>query len=210
MAKLQFEFELSADEDPKSNTIIVKSLTDENEKKYGIPTCYQSHKRHQELTKLPEYKKVAKTFQKRGQCRNVWIRLDNKILKLYKDESGNMTINDFLLQDISVGEQNTSSISENEILVKLLEKLCEKEEPARESNSRNLSKICERFVLEKFDGKRLSANQWLQTYESECNRSCIKNDVKKIEVLRLFLDEAGKDWFNSMLIRHTLKSEWKI
>jgi len=209
MAKLQFEFELVADEDPKSNTIIIKSITDENEKKYDIPTSYQSHKQHQELTKLPEYKKVAKTLQKRGQRRNVWIKLDDKILKLYKDESGNMAINDFLLQDISIGEQNTSSTSANETLVKLLEKLCEKEEPARESNTRNLSKICERFVLDKFDGKRLSANQWLQTYESECDRSCIKNDVEKIEILRLFLDEAGKDWFNSMLIRHTLNSEWK-
>jgi len=33
----------------------------------------------------------------------------------------------------------------------------------------------------------------------------IKSDI----ALRLFLDDAGKDWFNSVIIRHTLNPEWK-
>ena len=157
MARLQFEFELVADEDPKSNTIIMKTITDDNGKKFYIPQCYQSHKQHPELTKLPEFKKVAKTLQTRGNCRNVWIRLDDEILKLYRDESGNMAIKDFLLQDISTSEQNTPSTSAKQVdetLMKLLEKLCEKEEPAKESNSRNLNKVCEKFVLDKFEEKK--------------------------------------------------------
>lgn len=213
MARLQFECELVADEDPKSNTIIIKTITDENGKKFYIPQCYQSYKLHPELAKLPEFKKVTKTLQKRGQCRNVWIRLDDEILKLYKDESENMAIKDFLLQDIPISEQNKPSTAPakqvDETLMKLLEKLCEKEETAKESNSKNLKKVCEKFVLNKFEEKKINANQWLQTYESECNRMGIKSNVEKIEALRLFLDDAGKDWFNSMLIRHTLDSEWK-
>ena len=141
-------------------------------------------------------------MQKRGQYRKVWMRLDDEILKLYRDESGNMTFKDFLLQDISISEQNTSDTSEkqvDEILIQLLEKWCDKEKLAKESNCKNLSKVCEKFVLDNFERKKMSANQWLQTYESECDRMSIKSDIERIEALRLFLDDAGKDWFNSMI-----------
>ena len=62
MARLQFEFELVADEDPKSNTIIIKIITDEKEKRSYIPQDYQIYKLHPELIKLPEFKKVAKNI----------------------------------------------------------------------------------------------------------------------------------------------------
>lgn len=212
MAKLQFECEMAADEDPKSSTIIIKSITDEDGKKFHIPQCYQSYKQHPELIKLPEFKKVANTLKKRGQCRNVWIKLNDEILPLYKDESGNMVVKDFFLADISTPEQtapSTSAKQVDETLMKLHEKLCDREEPTKESKNRNQNKLCEKFVLDKFEGKKGSANQWLQTYESECDRLSIKSDVEKIEALRLFLDDTVKDWFNSMLIKHTLNSEWR-
>ncbi|XP_076661002.1 uncharacterized protein LOC143364671 [Halictus rubicundus] len=212
MAKLQFECEMAADEDPKSSTILIKSITDEDGKKFHIPRCYQSYKQHPELIKLPEFKKIINTLKKRGQCRKVWIKLNDESLPLYKDESGNMIVKDFLLEDISTPEQtapSTSKIQEDETLIKLLEKLGGREKPAEESKDRNLNKLCGKFVLDKFEGKKVNANQWLQTYESECDRLNIESDVEKIEALRLFLDDAVKDWFNSMLIKHTLNSEWR-
>jgi hypothetical protein len=212
MARLQFEFELVADKDPKSNTIIIKTITDEKGIRFYIPQDYQAYRLHPELIKLPEFKKVANTLQKRGQCRKVWLRLDDETLKLYRDESGNMAFKDFLLQDIPISEQNapgTSAKQVDETLIQMLEKWCDKEKPAKESNYKNLSKVCEKFVLDNFERKTMSANQWLRTYEGECDRMGIKSDIERIEALRLFLDDVGKDWFNSMIIRHTLNSEWK-
>lgn len=212
MEKLQFECEVVAAEDPKSNTIIIKSITDVDGKKFHIPECYQSIGLHTELLKLPELKRVVNTLKKRGQCRNVWVTLNDDIRRLYKDESGNMVMKDYLLEEISTLEQtaqNTSEKQVDETLMKLLEKLCEREEPRTESKNRNSKKLCEEFVLDKFEGRKASANQWLQTYESECERLGITTDVQKIEALRLFLDDAGKDWFKSMLIKNTLNSEWR-
>ena len=67
----------------------------------------------------------------------------------------------------------------------------------------------ENFILDNFERNKMSANQYLQTYESECHRMSINSDIERIEVLRLFSDDAGKDWFNSLIIRHNLNSEWK-
>ena len=56
MTRLQFELKLVADEDPKSNTTIIKTITDEKEKRFYIPQDYQTYKL------LPEFKKVVKTL----------------------------------------------------------------------------------------------------------------------------------------------------
>lgn len=210
MAKLQFEFELAADTDKKSNDIIIKTITDIDGKKFLMQQCYQSYKQHPELSKLNEFKRVKKSLEKRGQGRNVWITLDDEILKLYKDESGNMIYNDFLLEDVTNIEQSTKNIPATQIdenLMKFLEKLCKKE-PTQKNKNKNWNELCGKFVLDKFEGKKMNANQWLQIYESECNRLDIKNDVEKIEILRLFLYDTIKDWFHSILIRHSLNSEW--
>ena len=163
MAKLQFEFELIADEEPKSNIIIIKTIADEKEKRFCIPQDYhQAYKLHPEHIKLPESKKMAKTLQKRGQCIKVRIRVDDEILKLYRDKSGNMTCMDFLLQDISISKQNAPSTSAkkvDETLIQLLEKLCDKEKPAKESNCKNLNKVCEKLVLDNFERKNINSNQ---------------------------------------------------
>ncbi|KRG07776.1 uncharacterized protein Dmoj_GI26203 [Drosophila mojavensis] len=211
MAKLQFGFEFVADEDQKSHIILIKSITDDDGKKYSIPQNYQSCKAHPyELMKLPEFRNVAKSLQKRGQFRNVWMKLSDEILQLYRDGSGNMIINNYLLQDISGMEQSKANTSADQIdttLIRLLEKLCESES-MKDCKSTNLNRACDKFVLDRFEGKKMNSNQWLQTYESECNRLGISKDVEKIEALRLFLDEAAEEWFNSMLIKHTISSEW--
>lgn len=47
-------------------------------------------------------------------------------------------------------------------------------------------------------------------FEAECTRLGIDEDTKKIEALRLFLDESCLDWHSSMLIKYTTNSEWSI
>lgn len=50
----------------------------------------------------------------------------------------------------------------------------------------------------------------MNIFERECSRLEIEEDIGKIEILRLFLDESCLDWYNSMLIKHTINSEWSI
>lgn len=49
MARFQFEVELAADEDPKSNIIVIRSITKEDGTTYLMPTCFQAAKHHTQL-----------------------------------------------------------------------------------------------------------------------------------------------------------------
>lgn len=214
MARLCFQIEVVAAEDPKSNIIAVTAITDEENKKFYIPKSMWSSRYHAELAMLPEYKKVSTTLKKRGQRRNVWFNLSDKILGYYKDESGNMAMGDYLLEEMQTPteqEQDPPKMTQlDENLIKILEKLSGEKTENKTPKNRNLSKIAEKFVIERFNGKNANANQWLATYESECDRLDITEDVERIEVIRLFLDSNCKDWYGSMLIKNTLNSEWGV
>ena len=53
------------------------------------------------------------------------------------------------------------------------------EKSAKESNCKNFNKVCEKFVLDNSERKKMSANEWLQTYESKCDRMSIKNEIQR-------------------------------
>ncbi|XP_026743376.1 uncharacterized protein LOC113505069 [Trichoplusia ni] len=209
MSRLQFEVELAADEDPKNNIIIIKSITTEDEITYLIPPCFQAAKHHLQLTKLPEFMKIRKTLQRRGNNRRVWINLPSDILALYKDGTGNIMFNDYLLQETT---KVTSQPTMDEKLLEILEKLSEKSEKPtiNKEKHNNISKLTDKFVLKKFDNKFTNAKQWLQSFEGECTRFDLTADTEKISALRLFLNDSESDWYESMLIKHSLNSQWEI
>ncbi|KAK9876235.1 hypothetical protein WA026_012536 [Henosepilachna vigintioctopunctata] len=99
MVRLQFEVELTADEDSKNNIIIMKSITRENGITYLIPPCSQAAKHHLQLIKLPDFLKIKKTLQRRSHNRHVWMSVPSDFLALYEDDIGNMAFNDCLLQE---------------------------------------------------------------------------------------------------------------
>ncbi|CAH2098983.1 unnamed protein product [Euphydryas editha] len=206
MARLQFEVELAADEDPKNNIITIKSITTEEGITYLIPPCFQAAKHHLQLTKLPEFLKIKRTLQRRGHNRKVWISMPSDVLELYKDNTGNIVFNDYLLQEIT---QTTSKSTTDEKLLEILEKLSDKSNIKKEKDN-NSSKLTEKFVLKKFDNKITNAKQWLQCFESECIRFDLNCDTEKISALRLFLNDSESDWYESMLIKHGLNSQWEI
>ncbi|KAI4476047.1 hypothetical protein M0802_014942 [Mischocyttarus mexicanus] len=208
MTRLSFQFEMVAADDPKTNIILITSITDEEKQKFEVPRHLGIRKYHTRLETLPEYKKVTATLKRRGQTRSVWFNLNKEILRNYVDDNGNMAIGDYLLEEIQQEEHKVSQVDEN--LLKILEKLSEQKEDNYPLKNPNLNKISEKFVIENFNGKNMSANQWLSTYESECERLHISKDTEKIEILRLFLENNCKDWHRSMLIKNTLDSEWEI
>ncbi|XP_014357289.1 uncharacterized protein LOC106709891 [Papilio machaon] len=204
MEKLRFEFVVKQSEDPKTNVICITSITDTDKNMYLIPDKFQPAKLHEEIIKTQTFQKVKCTLQKRHERRHVWISLTQDLRNSYMDGDGNMQFKGYLLEQItSQTEQQTSA----EALSRVLENFTELK---KQSKQPNLKELCEKFVIEKFTKKTSSVTQWMVIFEAECTRIGIDEDIQKIQVFRLFLDDSCQDWYNSMLIKYTVNSEWCI
>jgi len=192
MSKLKFTFSVKAHaENPKSNAIVLTSITAEDNKSYIMPDQYQLMDHHKQLASTQTYKRVLNTLKKRGQTRNIYITLPEEILKLYQDEDGNMTFRDYILEEAS---DETSAAP--------------RQQRSEDSKKKNLQKLAEKFILEKFSGKTCNVSEWMNTFERECTRLDIEKDTDKIETFRLFLEGTCIDWYNATLATLTIESEW--
>lgn len=208
MDKLRFEFVIKAIEDPKTNIICINSITTASKQTFIIPEHFQPAKLHEAVIRSQGYQKVKATLQKRHEKRQVWISVTEEIKNTYIDEDGNMQFKGYLLEEfITQQEPSIAGISE-QTLTRILETFSEKKTIT--TGHRNVKKISEKFVLEKFTLKTSNALQWTNIFEGECNRLGIEEDIDKIEILRLFLDEPCLNWYNSMLIKHSINSKWAI
>ncbi|XP_063362554.1 uncharacterized protein LOC134651388 [Cydia amplana] len=211
MEKLRFEFEVKASsDDPKSNIICVNSITDVGKNVFVIPEQYQPVKLHDAIMATETFKTVKNTLRRRHDKRQVWISGTSDITKCYRDEDGNMQFKGYLLEEIASTTQGltpAAGISE-EALSRILESFAEiKSDKAKTNSMKNLK---EKFVMEKFTRKMSNVMQWIMTFEAECARLGIEEDTKRIEALRLFLDDSCQDWYGAMLIKHTVDSEWSL
>lgn len=205
MDKFRIEFVVKASEDPKTNNICITSIMNAG-RIFLIPEPLQPVRLHDEVIKTKIYQKVKATLQKRHDKRQVWIAMTQDLYNTYVDEEGNMQFKGYLLEEIAVETPQTSSF-EVETLKTFIEKFTDVK---KEYNPNNLTNLSEKLVLEKFTAKMSNVSQWINNFESECNRLGIEEDTKKIEVLRLYLDESCIDWYSSMLIKHTISSGWSI
>lgn len=126
----------------------------------------------------------------------------------YFDEDENMVFENQYLEEVTQGKKLVPADESNseDPIVKILEKLVEQNQKKEEN--KNVKKLAERFILEKFDGKNGNAYQWVQFFEKECARFDVIKDMEKIEIFRLFLEKSCLDWCNSMMIKFTVQSEW--
>ncbi|XP_061704414.1 uncharacterized protein LOC133515838 [Cydia pomonella] len=208
MEKLKFEFVVKAGEDPKTNVCCMTSITNADKNIFLIPEKLQPVRLHEMIIKTPAYEKVKLTLQRRHDKRQVWISMTPEQLEVYMDEDGNMQFQGYLLEEITVRPQlqaSAAGISE-EALAKILENFADKKKDI--FKHQNVKKQTERMVLDKFTNKTTNASQWLTTFETECRRVGIEEDIPKIEALRLFLEDSCLDWYRSMIIKFTVDSEW--
>lgn len=209
MEKLKFEFAVKAAEDPKSNVICITSLIDSDKNIFLIPEQLQPVKLHDAVIKTQTFLKVRATLQKRHEKRQAWITLSPELRDTYMDEDGNMQFKGYLLEEVPHQEQHQVVPYETatQALTKALERFSDiKNEPKLP----NLKRLSELLVIEKFSKKTSSVTQWMAIFESECTRIGLDEDTKKIQVFRLFLDDFCQDWYNSMLIKCTVDSEWNL
>ncbi|XP_029156171.1 uncharacterized protein LOC114943596 [Nylanderia fulva] len=209
MEKLRFDFMVRGSTDGKSNILCLTSIGTPDDRSFGFPEEYQPAHLHTELTKTQIFAKVKNSLKKRHQSRKVWIGLSETLTKVYLDEEENLQFGDYYLEEITEKKTTTASepSSSEEIMRKILEKLME--EKQQKSEIKNLGKIAQDFMLEKFTGKTSNAHQWINEFERECERFEINEDRKKIETLKFFLEKACVDWYSCMLIKFTVQSEWK-
>lgn len=206
MEKLKFEFVVKPGEDQKTNVIGITSIMDADKNLFLIPEKLQPIKLHTELIKTETFQKVKATLQRRHEERRVWISLTPELRDTYADQDGNMQFKGYLLEEkASETQQVLTNEMSTESLTKILESLVESK---KESKQFNLKKLSEKFVIEKFSKKTSSVTQWMDIFEAECDRIGIKDDIDKIQVFRLFLEDSCQDWYNSMLIKYTINSEW--
>ncbi|XP_076301736.1 uncharacterized protein LOC143219741 [Lasioglossum baleicum] len=153
---------------------------------------------HDKLKDTEVFKKIKKSFRGRGEKISTWITLSKEIQEIYIDKEENVQFNGKFLKEIQREEQTE--------LTRILEKLIDKSEKKEEEV--NLKHVVDKFVLEKFQSKKSNAKQWMEIFEKECARIKIRKDETKIELLRLFMDGACQDWYNSITIKGQQGKDW--
>ena len=186
--RLQFTFRCV---DKKANIVVITSIGTEDSKEYELPQDVTFVSKHEELTKTDIFKRVKKSFTKKGQNRTVWITLTEEMEHQYFDEEGNIMFNDLYLEQIIKTDVTESQKKESQL---------------------NLKHVAEKFMIENFTSRHSNAKQWLETFEKECKRFEINEDKTRIEILRLFLDKSCSAWHSATLTMLTIEagwSEWK-
>ncbi|KAK2584862.1 hypothetical protein KPH14_000869, partial [Odynerus spinipes] len=201
--KLKFEFRsVASPKDSKTTVVAITSLITEQGERYAIPDELIYADFHEELRNTDAFKKVRNSLGKRQDEMKIWITLSKELQKTYLDEEGSIQFGGKYLKQTC--QEDTK---EHSNLTKILEKLVEKSDKKEEE--KNLKHIVDKFILEKFNYKTSNVRQWLDTFEKECGRFKIERDETKIELLRLFLDGVGQDWYISTVIKEEHENNWQ-
>ncbi|KAK0178572.1 hypothetical protein PV327_007450 [Microctonus hyperodae] len=204
MERLKVTFMVKEKEDGKSNFIAITAIgTDETN--YRVPTELQPAALHTGIINSAVYTSVRNTLKKRHQIRRAWVTITGEIRKTYWDEEGNVVFEGQLLEEVPI-EQTLAQVNEpdiNNTMTQILQQVLQ------QRNERpSLKRLSEKFVIDKFEGKT-NANQWLLSFEKECERLQINEEKEKIEIIKTFLDKSRLDWYSAMLIKLTLNSNWE-
>ncbi|XP_044745287.1 uncharacterized protein LOC123307135 [Coccinella septempunctata] len=210
MDKLRFDFTVKPTADGKSNIICVTSIATTDGEVFELPDEYQPVNLHQQLINTPNYVKVKKSLTKRYQKSRIWIKLTEDISKTYLDEEKNVQFDDIYLEEIKAETNTDKSIptGSEKILENFVEKLINYK--PTQFQSQNLGQVANDFMIEKFTGRNLNANQWIENFNKECERFQVNEDKKKIEILKHFLQFSGAEWYSCMMIKYSIEAEWNI
>ncbi|KAL3282341.1 hypothetical protein HHI36_005528 [Cryptolaemus montrouzieri] len=172
--------------DGKSNILCVTRITTIENWTFKIPPKYLECEHHVDLIKNSSICKSEKTSLQKHQFRKVWITLDENLKNVYYDEDENLQFENELLEEVIEKPQiDTTTLTESS-LARLLEQIINNSQEKTEQI--NITKIAEDLVIEKFTGKTTNAEQWIASFEKECERFHIDRSDKKIELLKLCIE----------------------
>ena len=179
---------------------------------YLFPFYAQHESSHKELFQIGIVKNACKSMSKEGQYRNLSVMLPEEVSALYTDNELNFVFKTHYLEEF-VEKKNTTEMDlstsvqhdtedKNELI-----NLCNDLKAQLQVREISLADIEKKFILDKFTGKQQNAKEWLVQFEKECDRYKITEENKKVQTLRLFLEEGAKEWYSSNLRKLAL-SEW--
>lgn len=189
MEKLRFKFTVLGSSDGKTNHICITSIETPDGCVFEVPDELRPMSKHTVISSSDVSTKIKNALKRRHQTRSVWIPITPELRKVYLDEGENVQFGDQYLEEIT---QKTIPSKSNS------------EAPGK----KNIAKTAEKFLLQKFSSKTSCANQWISDFENECERFEITEDEEKISILKHLLEKQSQDWYSSMLIKMTVKSEW--
>ncbi|KAF2902742.1 hypothetical protein ILUMI_03450 [Ignelater luminosus] len=117
--------------------------------------------------------------------------MTDDILQTYFDDDGNMIFQEQYLEEST--QEQVAIVNKKDAeapIVKILEKLIEGQQ---NKEKQSIKQLADRFVIEKFDGKNISAHHWMEVFEKECARFNLVKNEEKIEIFRLFLEKSCID-----------------
>lgn len=192
MEKLQFTFAVLAASDGKTNITCITSIETPDGQLFEIPDDFKPVNKHTAIISTDYFIKIKNSLKKRHQTRKIWIPLTQDLRKVYLDEGGNIQFGDQYLDEIT--DKTKPSVNNTSV----------------STENKNMGKIAEKFLIEKFSGKTSNVNQWIDEFENECTRFEILKDAEKIETLKHLLEKQCLNWYTSMLIKWTVNAEWEI
>ncbi|XP_047520277.1 uncharacterized protein LOC125059772 [Pieris napi] len=193
MEKLLFKFILMGSTDGKTNVICITSIETPDGRVFEVPDELRPVSKHTAILSSNVYTKIKNSLKKRHQSRTGWIPLNSDLKEIYLDEGENLQFGEQYLDEIKREAISSNNNTNSDAL-----------------EQKNIGKIADRFLMEKFSNKTINADQWISEFESECGRFEIINNEEKIEILKHRLEKQCVDWYSSMLIKLTVNSEWAV
>ena len=206
MSKYQLYIVTEASSSTEKTTILKlkKIKSAESEIWYSFPEELQTLGTHKNLLELPAVKNAVHSIKSRGQYRSVNVIFSSDLEKLYMDDAGNFTFNNFLLPETTAQQCETTTQSSSGTglseLASCLKVLVErKEEP--------LTKIANQFLIEKFSTRNKNVQAWVIAFEREAARFSLSG-TRLIEVFRSCLDQSLNDWFSNAQKKLGIEADW--
>lgn len=194
MERLRFKFVVLGSTDGKTNVICITSIETPDGRVFEVPDELKPASKHTTLMSSDVYTKIRNSLKKRHHTRAVWIPLSTELRKIYLDEGENLQFGEQYLDEIAGGTMSSHNNTNGIVPEK----------------KKNIGKTAQKFVIEKFSNKTSNADQWISEFESECGRFEILQNEEKIEILKYLLEKQCLDWYNSMIIKLTVNSEWAV
>lgn len=145
---------------------------------YRFPDDLRAVTAHPELAAIPAASRAISQIERRGMCRNIFVKMPENVKILYLDEDGNIHFRGTYLEEI--GPSSISSVS-----------VASHPNPTEKPTS--LKTLTKDIMLETFSGRNQNASSWIKLFEKECIRMEIPVQ-RYAEAIRLFLDGPAADW----------------
>ena len=169
---------------------------------YLFPAQVQEISHHEILYKFPSIKAAVKALDKKGgHFRIPKVQLDDSILKNYFDDIRNPIFKDLLLECV----QQQINMNDNS-MIDMVNTLSDRFKKETQLKTKDAEKF---FNIKNFEGKT-NVNEFITSFELNCDKYGFSDDNQKIEILKFFLKDSAIHWYEANLKKlGSCWNDWK-